>query len=60
MGGAELVDNILIMLKDAGFENIVLRPKEQSREIIRSWGFEGNPEDYVTSCDIQATKPGKE
>jgi SAM-dependent methyltransferase len=57
IGGAELADTIRAMLTDAGFANVVIRPKEKSRAMIRSWGFSGNPEDYVASCDIFADKP---
>ena len=59
IGGAEYVENIRAMLQAAGFCDIVLKPKEQSREIIRSWGFEGNLEEYVGSYEIQARKPEK-
>jgi len=57
IGGAELADDIHTMLEQSGFENVVVKPREQSRAIIQSWGFSGTPEDYVASCDIQAWKP---
>ncbi len=56
IGGAELAENIRTMLLETGFVDIALKPREQSREIIRSWGFEGNLEDYVASYEIQARK----
>lgn len=56
IGGAEHVDDIRMMLKNAGFDNIRLTPKENSREIIKSWGFGNNIEDYVASYTIEAFK----
>ncbi len=57
IGGAETAENVRAMLLDAGFEDIDIEPKEQSSNIIRSWGFQGRPEDYAVSCDIRAEKP---
>ena len=57
IGGAEYVENIRAMLQAAGFCGIALKPKEQSREIIQSWGFGWNAQDCVASYEIQARKP---
>ena len=51
---AELIDNIEIMLKNAGFENISLIPKENSDEIISSWFPGKNLEKLVASYIIEA------
>jgi arsenite methyltransferase len=59
IAGAELIDNIEIMLKNAGFENISLIPKENSDEIISSWFTGKNLEKLVASYIIEAEKPGK-
>jgi arsenite methyltransferase len=59
IAGAELIDNIEIMLKNAGFENISLIPKENSDEIISSWFPGKNLEKLVASYIIEAEKPGK-
>lgn len=56
IGGAEHVDDVRKMLKNAGFNDIRLTPKENSREIIKSWGFGNNVEDYVASYTIEAFK----
>lgn len=37
VAGAEHVENIRLMLENAGFENIRMKPKENSRDIIKSW-----------------------
>lgn len=54
--GAEFIENIKAMLNSAGFRNIKLTPKDNSREIINSWAPEKNMEDYVASYIIEATK----
>lgn len=56
IGGAEHVDDVRAMLKNAGFTDIRLIPKENSKEIIKSWGFGKNIEDYVASYIIEAFK----
>ncbi len=56
IGGAEYVDNIKSMLKEAGFRNIQMTPKNNSREIIQSWTVDTNIADYVASFIIEATK----
>jgi len=56
IAGAEYVENIRAMLEQAGFENIRLIPKDNSRAIINSWSPENNLEDYVASYIIEAQK----
>ena len=58
IAGAEHVDVVRTMLKNTGFSDIRLIPKENSREIIKSWGFGNNIEDYVASFIIEAKKTG--
>lgn len=56
VAGAEYIDNIQTMLQDAGFMNIQLTPKNNSREIIREWVPNKNVENYVSSFIIEAKK----
>lgn len=60
VAGAEYVDNIRLMLEAAGFINIKMRPKDNSRDIIKSWIPGRNVEDYVASYLIEASKDHKE
>jgi SAM-dependent methyltransferase len=62
IAGAEYVENIRLMLKNAGFEDIRMKPKDNSRDIINSWVPDRNVEDYVASFLIEAYKTyrGKE
>lgn len=56
IAGAEHVEIIRKILQDAGFSDIVLTPKDNSKEIVRSWVPDRNVEDYVTSYIIEAKK----
>lgn len=56
IAGAEYVDDLEIILKNAGFVNIRLVPKDNSREIIKSWESGRNSEDFVASYIIEAKK----
>ncbi len=57
VAGAALIEDIEAMLRDAGFTQISIRPKEESREFIREWAPSSNAEDYVVSATIEAIKP---
>jgi len=57
IGGAEHIDRLEEMLQQAGFQNIRMTPKDNSREIVSSWSPEDNVEDYIASYIIEATKP---
>jgi len=56
IAGAEDVNKIQEMLQRAGFKNIRLTPKDNSKEILKSWIPENNAEDYVASFLIEAVK----
>lgn len=56
MAGAEYSDNIKSMLEKAGFKDIKMIPKDNSKEIIKSWAPNTNVEDYVASFIIEARK----
>lgn len=56
IAGAEYVENIRTMLHNTGFGNIKLMPKDNGREIIKSWALGKNIEDFAASYIIEATK----
>lgn len=56
IAGAEYVGNIRTMMQNAGFKDIKLTPKDNSREILGSWVPGRNIEDYVASYNIEAIK----
>ena len=57
VAGAASVETIRALLRVAGFENIRIDVKEESREIIRDWMPGSGVEDYVASATIEAVKP---
>ena len=57
ISGAEYVENIRTMLQQAGFQEISLTPKDNSREILNSWVPDIQAEYYVASYIIEAIKP---
>lgn len=59
VSGAASIGELQAMLARVGFTEIVIQPKDESREFIREWLPDGNIEDYVVSATIEATKPMK-
>jgi len=57
VAGAATIAETERILADAGFEAIRIRPREESRELIRDWSPGRALEDYVVSATIEATKP---
>jgi SAM-dependent methyltransferase len=57
MGNASLIDDIAAMLAAAGFEQVSIEPKDESREFIRDWAPDHNVTDFVVAALIAATKP---
>lgn len=58
MGGASLVEDLRAMMADAGFVDIRIEPKDETREFISDWAPGRGLEDYVVSANIEAVKPG--
>jgi len=58
MGNASLIDDLHKMMSDAGFDNIRIEPKDESKEFIKDWAPGVNVTDYVVSAAIEAVKPG--
>lgn len=56
VAGAEYVDDIKNMLQNAGFKEIQMTPKDNSKEILRTWAPDKNFEDFVASFIIEAVK----
>ena len=57
VAGASVISELQRVMKDAGFEKIVIVPKDESREFIKDWAPGRNVEDYVVSATIEAIKP---
>ncbi|MEZ4654083.1 MAG: arsenite methyltransferase [Candidatus Eisenbacteria bacterium] len=57
IAGAESIPVVEAMLRDAGFVDIQIRTKAESREIIGKWTEVGDVADLVASATIEARKP---
>jgi SAM-dependent methyltransferase len=59
VGGAATIDDTREMLTKAGFQDIKIQLKDESRELIRAWdpSKSDNAGDYVVSAYIEAIKP---
>ena len=58
MGNASMIEELEGIMADAGFSDIRIQPKDESREFIRDWAPGRGVEDYVVSATIEAVKPG--
>jgi hypothetical protein len=57
LAGAELIDQLQTWLKEAGFEKIEIRVRQNSREFIEADAIQGKLDEYVASADVLAVKP---
>ena len=57
VAGASLLDDLEAMLIDAGFVDMRIQPKDDSKTFIREWGPGTNIADYLISATIEAVKP---
>ncbi|MFA4916556.1 MAG: arsenite methyltransferase [Syntrophales bacterium] len=57
IAGAPTIQELESMLLRAGFENIHIKPKAESKVFIREWAPGSKIEDYVVSAAIEAVKP---
>jgi arsenite methyltransferase len=58
ISGAVDIATVERLLEEAGFENVRITVKEESREFIRDWMPGSGIERHVASATIEATKPG--
>ncbi len=57
MGNASLIEDLETIMQDAGFIDINIQPKDESKEFIKDWAPGRGVEDYVVSATIEAIKP---
>jgi SAM-dependent methyltransferase len=59
VGGASTIEDTEKLLAEAGFQDIKITPKDNSRELIREWDPARSEQalDYVVSAYIEAIKP---
>ncbi len=57
MGNASLIEELETMIAEAGFTDVRIEPKDESKAFIRDWAPDHNVTDYVVSATIEAVKP---
>lgn len=57
IGNAALLDDLQRWIEAAGFQDVRIEPKDDSREFIRDWAPGRGVEDYVVSAVIEGIKP---
>ncbi|MDH5494004.1 MAG: arsenite methyltransferase, partial [Myxococcales bacterium] len=57
MGNASLISELEEMIAEAGFADVRIAPKDESREFIKDWAPGRGIESYVVSATIEAIKP---
>jgi len=59
VGGAATIDDTEALLKEAGFQDVKIKPNNNSREVFRQWdpAKSKNAGDYVVSAYIEGIKP---
>lgn len=57
MAGASQIEELQTMMVQAGFSNVSITPKDESRDFIKDWAPDRGVEEYVLSAHIEAVKP---
>ncbi len=57
VAGASQIEELKGYMREAGFEQVSIEPKDESREFIREWAPGRGVEDHVVSASIEAVKP---
>jgi len=56
IAGAEYIETIRAILENVGFCDVEMSPKDNSKEILKSWAPDKNVEEFVASYIIEAKK----
>jgi SAM-dependent methyltransferase len=59
VSGAAMIADLETMLRDAGFVDVRVEVKGNSRDLVSGWAPGASAEDYVASALIQARKPAE-
>ncbi len=57
VAGAPAIDELRAMIEEAGFVDVVIDVKEESRSFIRDWLPGSGAEGFVASAEIRAVRP---
>ena len=57
VAGASRIDEVEAMLREVGFTDIRIQPKDESKTFMREWVPGSNITDYLVSASMEAVKP---
>ncbi|MEX2461941.1 MAG: arsenite methyltransferase [Paenibacillaceae bacterium] len=57
ISGASAITELELMLRQSGFVDISIQPKDESKAFIKDWVPGANIDQYIVSAAIQAVKP---
>lgn len=56
ISGASSIEELTSIIEQAGFRNVSIVPKDESKEFIKEWAPDHKVEEYIASAIIEATK----
>ena len=57
MGNASLIEDLVTMIEGAGFIDVRIEPKHESKEFMRDWAPDNEVMSYIVSATIEGVKP---
>jgi len=57
MGNASLIEDLAAMIERAGFTEVRIEPKNESKDFMRDWAPGNKVLDYIVSATIEGVKP---
>lgn len=59
MGNASLIEDLATLIEDAGFTDVHIEPKNESKDFMRDWAPGNEVIDYIVSATIEGIKPAR-
>lgn len=59
MGNASLIEDLATMIEEAGFTDVRIEPKNESKDFMRDWAPGNKVMDYIVSATIEGVKPAR-
>jgi len=59
MGNASLIEDLRKMIEEAGFTDIRIEPKNESKDFMRDWAPDNEVMNYIVSATIESVKPAR-
>ena len=57
MGNASLIEDLVTMIEGAGFIDVQIEPKNESKDFMRDWAPDNEVMNYIVSATIEGVKP---